>query len=208
LNNQIRPIQLIIAGKAHPQDNEGKAFIKSILHLTREPRFRKRVVFLENYNMAIASLLVSGCDVWLNNPRRPLEACGTSGMKALANGVLNLSVLDGWWDEGYAPEYGWAIGQGEEDPNHDLQDETESLGLYNLLEKQVAPLFYQRTADGLPQVWCEMMRSSIRDLMPRFSSHRMVLEYYNKFYKPSSKRYQELADGNFAAAKSQAEWRQ
>jgi starch phosphorylase len=207
LNNQIRPIQLIIAGKAHPQDNEGKAFIKSILHLTREPRFRKRIVFLENYNMAVASLLVSGCDVWLNNPRRPLEACGTSGMKALANGVLNLSVLDGWWDEGYSPEYGWAIGQGEEDPNHELQDETESLGLYNLLEKQVAPLFYQRTADGIPQVWCHMMRSSIRDLLPRFSSHRMVLEYYNNYYIPSSRRFQSLTSDNFAAAQSQSEWR-
>jgi starch phosphorylase len=207
LNNPARPVQLIIAGKAHPQDNEGKAFIKSILHLTREPRFRKRIVFLENYNMAVASLLVSGCDVWLNNPRRPLEACGTSGMKALANGVLNLSVLDGWWDEGYAPEYGWAIGQGEEDPNHELQDETESLALYNLLEKQVTPLFYQRTADGIPQVWCNMMRASIRDLMPIFSSHRMVLEYYEKYYAPSSQRFQGLVKDNFAAAQVQAAWR-
>jgi len=207
LNSETRPVQLIIAGKAHPQDNEGKDFIRSILHLTREPRFRKRIVFLENYNMSIAGLLVSGCDVWLNNPRRPLEACGTSGMKALANGVLNLSVLDGWWDEGYAPEYGWAIGQGEEDPNHELQDETESLALYNLLEKQVVPLFYQRTADGIPQVWCEMMRGGIRDLMPRFSSHRMVLEYYNRYYVPSSRRFQSLTSDNFAAAQAQADWR-
>ena len=207
LNHPTRPVQLIIAGKAHPQDNEGKAFIKSVLHLTREPRFRNRIVFLENYNMSTAGLLVSGCDVWLNNPRRPLEACGTSGMKALANGVLNLSVLDGWWDEGYAPEYGWAIGQGEEDPNHELQDETESLALYNLLEKQVAPLFYQRTADGIPQVWCEMMRGSIRDLMPCFSSHRMVLEYYQKYYIPSCQRFHSLTSDNFAAAQAQAEWR-
>ncbi|GHV56936.1 alpha-1,4 glucan phosphorylase [Deltaproteobacteria bacterium] len=207
INNPARPVQMIIAGKAHPQDNEGKAFIKAITHLGRESRFRNRIVFLENYNMTIASLLVSGCDVWLNNPRRPLEACGTSGMKALANGVLNLSVLDGWWDEGYAPEYGWAIGQGEEDPNHELQDETESLALYHLLEKQVAPLFYQRTSDGIPQVWCEMMRGSIRDLMPIFSSHRMVLEYYNKFYAPSSKRFVNLTRDNFSSATAQAEWR-
>jgi starch phosphorylase len=207
INNPARPVQMIIAGKAHPQDNEGKAFIKAITHLGREPRFRNRIVFLENYNMTTAGLLVSGCDVWLNNPRRPLEACGTSGMKALANGVLNLSVLDGWWDEGYAPEYGWAIGQGEEDPNHELQDETESLALYNLLEKQVAPLFYQRTADGIPQVWCDMMRASIRDLMPIFSSHRMVLEYYNKFYAPSSKRFLSLTRDNFKSATTQAEWR-
>jgi len=201
-------VQIIIAGKAHPQDNEGKAFIKQVVHMAREPRFSNRIVFLENYNMRIASLLVSGCDVWLNNPRRPLEACGTSGMKALANGVLNLSVLDGWWDEGYAPEYGWAIGQGEVDPNHELQDETESLALYNLLEKQVAPLFYQRTNDNIPQVWCEMMRGSIRDLLPKFSSHRMVLDYYERFYKPSSTHYHDLTGDNFKGASDQAAWRQ
>ncbi len=208
INNPARPVQIIIAGKAHPQDNEGKAFIKQIIHLAREPRFQNRIVFLENYNMRMASLLVSGCDVWLNNPRRPLEACGTSGMKALANGVLNLSVLDGWWDEGYAPEYGWAIGQGEMDPNHELQDETEALALYNLLEKQVAPLFYQRSSDNIPQVWCEMMRGSIRDLMPKFSSHRMVIDYYERFYKQSSERFQLLTRDNFQAAVEQADWRQ
>ena len=208
INNPERPIQMIIAGKAHPQDNEGKAFIKQIIHLARDPRFSDRIVFIENYNMRIASLLVSGCDVWLNNPRRPLEACGTSGMKALANGVLNLSVLDGWWDEGYKPEYGWAIGQGEIDFNHELQDETESLALYNLLEHQVAPLFYQRTADNLPQVWCEMMRGAIRDLLPRFSSHRMVLDYYERFYKQSSVRFKRLTENDFKYATDQAAWRQ
>ncbi len=208
INNPARPIQIIIAGKAHPQDNEGKAFIKEIIHLAREPRFQNRIVFLENYNMRMASLLVSGCDVWLNNPRRPLEACGTSGMKAVANGVLNLSVLDGWWDEGYAPEYGWAIGQGEIEPNHELQDETESRALYQLLEKQVAPLFYQRTSDNIPQLWCDMMRASIRDLVPRFSSHRMVSEYYHRFYEPSSKRFVNLTRDGFKAAVDQAAWRQ
>ncbi|MDL2260428.1 alpha-glucan family phosphorylase [Deltaproteobacteria bacterium OttesenSCG-928-K17] len=207
INNPARPVQIIIAGKAHPQDNEGKAFIKEITHLAREPRFQNRIVFIENYNMRIASLLVSGCDVWLNNPRRPLEACGTSGMKALANGVLNLSVLDGWWDEGYGPEYGWAIGQGEMDPNHELQDETESRALYNLLEKQVAPLFYQRTGDNIPQLWCEMMRGSIRDLMPKFSAHRMVADYYERFYKQASERFHTLTGDNFSAAWAQADWR-
>ncbi|MDR1922316.1 MAG: alpha-glucan family phosphorylase, partial [Candidatus Adiutrix sp.] len=207
LNNPIRPVQIIIAGKAHPQDNEGKAFIKDIIHMAREPRFQNKIVFLEDYNMHKGSLLVSGCDVWLNNPRRPLEACGTSGMKALANGVLNLSVLDGWWDEGYAPQYGWAIGHGEEDSNHELQDETESKALYNLLEKQVAPLFYQRTTDNVPVLWCEMMRASIRDLMPRFSAHRMVMDYYERFYKPSSDRYERLSADSFSAANAQADWR-
>ena len=208
INNPERPVQIIIAGKAHPQDNEGKAFIRDIIHLTRDPRFQKSIVFLENYNMTVASLLVAGCDVWLNNPRRPLEACGTSGMKALANGVLNLSVLDGWWDEGYAPEYGWAIGQGEVDSNHELQDETESRDIYNLLEKQVTPLFYQRSADDVPQMWCDMMRNSIKDLMPQFSSHRMVMDYYERFYKQSSERFKVLTADSFSLANEQSQWRQ
>ncbi|MDR1164663.1 MAG: alpha-glucan family phosphorylase [Deltaproteobacteria bacterium] len=206
LNNPERPIQFIFAGKAHPADNEGKAFIKQIIHFSREERFQNRVLFLENYNIHLASLLSAGCDVWLNNPRRPLEACGTSGMKALANGVLNLSVLDGWWDEGYGPDYGWAIGNGEVDPNQQLQDVTESQALYNLLEHQVAPKFYGRTVDGIPLIWCEMMRNSIRDLMPQFSSHRMVKEYFDRFYSVSSERYHNLASHNFQAATEQAAW--
>jgi starch phosphorylase len=206
LNNPQRPIQIIIAGKAHPQDNEGKAFIKSIIHFSREERFHNRIMFLENYNIHLASLLTAGCDVWLNNPRRPLEACGTSGMKALANGVLNLSVLDGWWDEGYDPKYGWAIGSGEVDSNQELQDLTESQALYNLLEHQVAPSFYNRTADGIPVVWCEMMRNSIRDLVPKFSSHRMVTEYYDRFYRQSSDRYTALSAQGFKPATVQAAW--
>ena len=144
--------------------------------------------------------------MWLNNPRRPLEACGTSGMKALANGVLNLSVLDGWWDEGYGPDYGWAIGNGEVDPDQQYQDITESQALYNLLEHQVAPTFYSRTPDGLPVDWCEMMRNSIRDLIPRFSSHRMVKDYYDRFYLRSSDRWNALSANNFQAAAEQAAW--
>jgi starch phosphorylase len=206
LNNPQKPIQIIIAGKAHPQDNEGKAFIKSIIHFSREERFHNRIMFLENYNIHLASLLTAGCDVWLNNPRRPLEACGTSGMKALANGVLNLSVLDGWWDEGYDPKYGWAIGSGEVDSNQGLQDLTESQALYNLLEHQVAPSFYNRTTDGIPVVWCEMMRNSIKDLVPKFSSHRMVTEYYERFYRQSSDRYTSLSAQGFKPATIQAAW--
>ncbi|MDR1487303.1 MAG: alpha-glucan family phosphorylase [Deltaproteobacteria bacterium] len=206
LNNPQRPIQIIVAGKAHPQDNEGKAFIKQIIHYSREPRFSNRILFLENYNIRLAGLMTSGCDVWLNNPRRPLEACGTSGMKALANGVLNLSVLDGWWDEGYAPKSGWAIGSGEVDSNQTLQDLTESQALYNLLEQQVAPSFYTRTTDGIPVAWCEMMRNSIKDLVPRFSSHRMVTEYYTRFYRQCSDRFTYLTSQNYRPATEQATW--
>ncbi|MDR1085678.1 MAG: alpha-glucan family phosphorylase [Deltaproteobacteria bacterium] len=207
LNNPERPIQIIVAGKAHPQDNDGKAFIKKIIHFSREDRFNNRILFIENYNMYLAALLTAGCDVWLNNPRRPLEACGTSGMKALANGVLNLSILDGWWDEGYAPQYGWAIGNGEEEPNQELQDLTESQALYNLLEHQVAPSFYNRTSDGIPLVWVEMMRNSIKDLVPRFSSHRMVRDYFERFYRQCSERYNLLTSNNFQVASEQAAWR-
>jgi starch phosphorylase len=206
LNNPEKPVQIIIGGKAHPQDNEGKAFIKSIIHFSREERFNNRIIFIENYSIYLATMMTSGCDVWLNNPRRPLEACGTSGMKALANGVLNLSVLDGWWDEGYAPKYGWAIGSGEVDSNQQLQDLTESQALYNLLEHQVIPTFYNRTADGIPVVWCEMMRNSIRDLVPRFCSHRMVSDYYERFYRQSSDRFNVLTSNNFAKATEQATW--
>ncbi|MDR1546950.1 MAG: alpha-glucan family phosphorylase [Deltaproteobacteria bacterium] len=206
LNHPERPIQLIVAGKAHPQDNEGKAFIKQIIHYSREERFQNRIVFIENYNIHLASLLTSGCDVWLNNPRRPLEACGTSGMKALANGALNLSVLDGWWDEGYAPQYGWAIGRGEVEADQQLQDYTESQALYNLLERQVGPAFYTRTSDGIPVAWCEMMRNSIKDLVPRFSSHRMVQDYFDRFYRQSSQRYNSLTAHNFRPAAEQAAW--
>ncbi|MDR3204056.1 MAG: alpha-glucan family phosphorylase [Deltaproteobacteria bacterium] len=206
LNHPERPIQIIIAGKAHPQDNEGKAFIKQIIHYSRDERFRNRILFLENYNIHLAALLTAGCDVWLNNPRRPLEACGTSGMKALVNGVLNLSILDGWWDEGYNPKYGWAIGSGEVDSNQELQDQTESQALYNLLERQVGPDFYTRTSDGIPVAWCEMMRQSIKDLVPRFNSHRMVLEYYERFYRQSSDRYNALTKDNYKPAAEQAAW--
>jgi starch phosphorylase len=208
LNNPTRPVQVVIAGKAHPQDNEGKEFIKTIIHLTRQERFRRKIVFLEDYNFHIAHVMVSGCDLWLNTPRRPLEACGTSGMKALANGSLNLSVLDGWWDEGYQHEYGWALGHGE--VYHDLkaQDDIESLDLYNLLEEEVVPLFYQRGHDGIPRGWVEKMKAGLKHLVPIFNAHRMVQEYMDRYYLPCSKRYNTLSINNFAGAIELASWRQ
>lgn len=208
LNDPERPVQLIIAGKAHPQDNAGKEFIKRIIHLSRQERFRKRIVFLEDYNMHVAQHLVSGSDVWLNTPRRPLEACGTSGMKALANGSLNLSVLDGWWDEGYDRDSGWAIGHGEVYSDYEAQDDIESRDLYNLLEKEVIPIFYHRGDDGIPRAWVEKMRSGLRRLVPVFNAHRMVQDYLNRFYLPCSKRHTELIENDFAGAKDLAVWRQ
>ncbi len=208
INHPKRPVQIVIAGKAHPQDNEGKAFIKTVVHLARQDRFRHRIVFLEGYNLYVAQHLVSGSDIWLNTPRRPLEACGTSGMKALANGSLNLSVLDGWWDEGYHRDFGWALGQGEVYQDHEAQDEIESRDLYNLLEKEIVPLFYQRGANGIPRAWIEIMRSGLRRLVPVFNSHRMVQEYTRRYYLPCSRRYNALCTNNFEGAKDLAAWRQ
>jgi len=206
VNHPKHPVQIILAGKAHPQDNEGKEFIKTILHLAREERFRQRIVVLEDYNMHVAQRLVSGCDLWLNTPRRPLEACGTSGMKALANGSLNLSVLDGWWDEGYHRDFGWAIGHGEVYQDHKAQDDIESRDLYNLLEEEIVPLFYQRGLDGIPRGWVEKMRAGLQRLVPIFNSHRMVQEYVSLYYLPCSERFNTLCHDEFAGAKDLASW--
>src|SRR5258706_5687958 len=183
LEDTKRPIQFLFAGKAHPADHEGKELIKTIVNFARSnPQLRRRMVFVENYDMNVARYLVQGVDVWLNTPRRPYEASGTSGMKAAANGVLNCSILDGWWVEGYSPDVGWAIGHGEDytDPNY--QDQIESVALYDILEKQVVPLFYQRTMDNLPREWITRMKNCMRRLAPMFNTNRMVSEYAEKFY--------------------------
>src|SRR5271154_4262415 len=159
LEDTKRPIQFVFAGKAHPADNEGKELIRAIVNFARStPQTRRRMVFLENYDMNIARYLVQGVDVWLNTPRRGMEASGTSGMKAAANGVPNCSILDGWWVEGYAPDLGWAIGRGESYSDGNVQDQLESQQLYDLLEKQIVPLFYKRTLDNLPKEWIARMK--------------------------------------------------
>ena len=155
LNNKDRPVQIIFAGKAHPRDHGGKELIAEILHIARRPEFRRRIVFLEDYDMNVARYLVQGVDVWLNNPRRPLEASGTSGMKVCVNGGLNLRILDGWWVEGYAGDNGWAIGAGEEYTDLTYQDDVESRAIYDLLEQEIVPLFYTRASDGLPRGWLQ-----------------------------------------------------
>jgi len=208
VNHPRFPVQVVIAGKAHPQDNEGKEFIKQIIHLAREKRFRRRIVFLEDYNLHLARHLVSGTDIWLNTPRRPLEACGTSGMKALANGSLNLSTLDGWWDEGYHHDFGWALGHGERYSDPAAQDVIESRDLYNLLEDEIVPLFYRRGTDGIPRGWVEKMRAGLRRLLPVFNAHRMVQEYMNRYYLPCSRRFNSLCRDDFSGAGELARWRQ
>jgi starch phosphorylase len=201
LTSKTRPIQIIFAGKAHPQDNEGKELIKNIIQFSRQHEVRKRMVFLENYDMGIARHLVQGVDVWLNNPRRPFEACGTSGMKAAANGVLNVSILDGWWCEGYSPTRGWSIGSGEEFSDYGYQDVVESQAVYNILENAVIPSFYERSAGNMPTEWIAKMKASMKMAMADFCSHRMIGEYQQRFYLPATQRYKALLKDNAAEAK-------
>jgi starch phosphorylase len=189
LNRAERPVQFIFSGKSHPADERGKAVLRDIVLLARD---QPRVAFLEDYDIETARLLVHGADVWLNNPRRFLEASGTSGMKAGANGALNLSVLDGWWDEGYRPSAGWAIPSGATMDSPNTDDEAEAESLYRLLERDVAPTFYERDGRGVPERWVSMMRSSIRHVGTHFSARRMVLDYFKECYAPAARRVEQL----------------
>ncbi|MDZ7725783.1 MAG: alpha-glucan family phosphorylase [candidate division KSB1 bacterium] len=208
LMNKDCPVQIIIAGKAHPRDKIGKGIIRDIINVIRQDNFRSRIVFLENYNIDIASDLVQGVDVWLNNPRRPREASGTSGMKAGANGALNLSVLDGWWDEGYYMDgkSGWAIGRGETYNDPDEQDRVESEELYHLLEQQVIPAFYERGQNGLPVQWIEMMKNSIKMVGPYFNTYRMVQSYTHDYYLPAMEQYEKINTDQQKPAVELANW--
>ena len=208
LNNPHRPVQFVFAGKAHPRDDQGKDLIRHIVHFARGEDVRRRMVFLEDYDMAMARYLVQGVDVWLNNPRRPMEASGTSGMKIIANGGLNFSVLDGWWAEGYDPSVGWAIGHGEDYDNYDYQDHVEAEALYSILEREITRLFYDRDALGLPRGWIAKMKASMKKLAPVFTTARMVREYADTYYVPAARRYQKIVAGDYALAKDLVVWKQ
>jgi starch phosphorylase len=209
VGDRDRPVQLIFAGKAHPRDNPGKELIRQIVRHARRTELRNRIVFVEDYDMVVARYLVQGVDVWLNTPRRPHEASGTSGMKATANGALNLSILDGWWAEGYTPETGWAIGRGEEygDGQADYQDEVEASATYDLLEKEIVPLFYERGRDGLPRGWIAKMKAAMRDHAGVFNTNRMVRDYTELCYLPSAERSERLMREDQERAKALAEWK-
>ena len=200
VNDSQRPVQFIFAGKAHPADHHGKEMIKRIYEIAREEPFRGKIVFLENFDISIARNLVQGVDVWLNTPRWPMEASGTSGMKAGINGVLNFSVLDGWWPEAYNGENGYVVGTEEYAPdNEEEQDRDDSYHLYSVLENMIIPEYYQRE-NGLPVKWVERMKESMRTILPAFSTERMVREYSERFYVPGATRGVEFADGRFALA--------
>lgn len=208
VNDPDRPVQFIFAGKAHPHDNEGKQFIKEIVRVARMPEFRHSIVFLENYDMNVSRYMLQGSDVWLNNPRRPKEASGTSGMKAIYNGCLNFSVLDGWWAEAYSPEVGWSIGNGEEysEAEAEMQDRIESEALYNVLEKDIIPTFYERGRDSLPREWLRKMKTAIAELAAYFSTHRMVQEYTEQFYIPNFERMLRMSMPSIDTALQFADW--
>lgn len=201
-----RPVQFIFAGKAHPHDTEGKEFIRQIVQFARTSGCRNRIVFLEDYDMVIARYLVQGCDIWLNMPRRPQEASATSGMKAVMNGVLHVSVLDGWWAEAYRHQVGWAIGAGETYADVDLQDTIEGRALYNILEEDIIPTFYDRGSDNLPRGWIARMKGSLRDLAPVYNTARMVQEYTRRFYHPALEQTRHLSANNYEAGQTFAAW--
>lgn len=189
LTNRDRPVQLVIAGKAHPQDLEGQHMIRQWIEFARSPEVRQRVIFLSDYDVLMAENLVRGVDVWVNTPRRPWEASGTSGMKVLVNGGLNLSELDGWWAEAYSPEVGWAIGDMKEHGDDPAWDAAEADALYALLEQQVIPEFYTRNEKGIPLSWVAKMRESMARLTPAFSANRVVRQYTEEHYLPAAANY-------------------
>jgi starch phosphorylase len=176
------PVQFIFAGKAHPRDDDGKRYIQHIIHLSQYTELKGHLVFIENYDVHVARQMVSGCDVWLNNPRRPLEASGTSGMKAGCHGCLNLSILDGWWREGYDGTNGFAIGEDSHPDSVEEQDRTDSANLYKVLTEEVIPCFFDRDAQGIPRRWLQKIRHAMVTLVPQFHTGRVVQEYTEKYY--------------------------
>ncbi|MER5930008.1 alpha-glucan family phosphorylase [Streptomyces sp. NPDC002054] len=200
-----RPVQIVVAGKAHPADDGGKRLVQELVRFADDPQVRHRIVFLPDYGMAMAQKLYPGCDVWLNNPLRPLEACGTSGMKAALNGCLNLSVLDGWWDEWFEPDFGWAIPTADDGTDEERRDDLEAVALYELIERRVAPRFYDRSGPGrLPSRWIEMVRRTLVSLGPKVLAGRMVREYVERLYAPAALAHRALTA---AAAQDLAAWK-
>jgi glycogen phosphorylase len=208
LTDETRPFQMIIAGKAHPADNQGKELIRQIIHFAHDASLRHRIIFLEDYDINVARYMVQGVDCWLNTPRRPMEASGTSGMKAAANGALNISIPDGWWCEAEGlGENGWSIGRGEVYESPEEQDKIESQTLYEILEREVAPMFYQSGHNLLPREWVHRMKSAIKTISPVFNTHRMVQDYTQRFYVPATARSEKLNADNRAHALALTEWK-
>ena len=205
--NADRPVSCLLAGKAHPADKGGQEFIRLIYNVTKNPLFKGRVLFLENYSMEMAKLLVQGVDVWLNNPTRPKEASGTSGMKAVINGVMNFSVLDGWWCEGYKPGAGWALPEKETYSDPALQNELDAETIYNLLENDIVPTFYDKNAEGVSERWVSHIKNTIADIAPDFVMKRQLDDYQSRFYSKIWERSQKLKKGNFKPVHELVKWK-
>ncbi|MGE3182202.1 MAG: alpha-glucan family phosphorylase, partial [Phycisphaerae bacterium] len=207
VSDSARPVQFVFSGKAHPADRGGKELIKQVSIICKRAEFRRRIVFLENYDIALARVMVQGVDIWLNNPLRLHEASGTSGMKVPANGGINISCLDGWWPEAWNGRNGWAIGDGRSYDDQEFQDHIESESLYNLLEREIMPLYYRRSEDDLPRKWLSHVKESMRTIIPVFNTNRMLRNYTNDLYIPSLKRSLRLADESFGVAREIATWK-
>ncbi|MDD5476395.1 MAG: alpha-glucan family phosphorylase, partial [Syntrophales bacterium] len=208
LDNAPGPVQIIFGGKAHPSDEAGKALLKQLYDYSWDERFIDKIFFIENYNLGTAQRLVQGVDLWLNNPLRLHEASGTSGMKVVVNGGLNLSILDGWWDEACSGDNGWSFGDGMEYSNIDTQNTADSDSFYDVLEASVIPAYFEKNGDGFPERWLAMMKESIRSLVPRFNTHRMLRQYYEEMYLPAARRAELLEAKGYEKARALAEWKQ
>jgi starch phosphorylase len=208
LNNPQKPVQIIFAGKAHPADDPGKALIEQIYRFSRSDEFRGKIILLENYDIDMARYLVSGTDVWLNNPIRPYEASGTSGQKAALNGQPNCSILDGWWSEGYNGKNGWAIGEEREYHDQNAQAEADSISLYRILEEEIVPAFFERDAEGIPHRWTVYMKEAIRTCTPQFSMRRMIKDYTNRYYVPEIQQSKLVTQNKFERARTLAAWKE
>jgi len=207
LNNPDRPVQIVFAGKAHPNDKAGQDLIKKVVEYSKSPEFIGKIFFVENYDITLAKYLVQGVDVWLNNPTRPLEASGTSGEKAIMNGVLNLSVLDGWWAEGYKEGAGWALKEERTYDNQEFQNSLDAMTIYNLLEDEIQEKFYDRNGNNIPDSWVEMIKKNIAEIVPNFTMKRMIDDYDNKFYQKQIKRSKEIQADNYSKAKEILDWK-
>lgn len=207
MSDKRRPVQFIFSGKAHPKDMIGKEIIKKVVHQSRSEGLYRNLVFIEDYDINVARYLLQGCDLWLNTPKRPKEACGTSGMKAAANGVLNLSILDGWWPEAFDGTNGWAIGGNEESPDSEDQDKRDAEQIFDLLEYEIVPLFFDRGPDGLPHAWIEKMKNSMAKISGHFNSHRMIEQYMEEYYLQAGLAHQILGENKLTRSIELSEWK-
>ena len=208
VNNPDRPVQILFTGKAHPHDGAGQGLIKRIIEISRRPEFLGKIIFLENYDMQLARRLVTGVDIWLNTPTRPLEASGTSGEKALMNGVLNFSVLDGWWLEGYREKAGWALTEKRTYQNQEYQDQLDAATIYSILETEILPLYYDKNEDGYSEEWIKYIKNSISQIAPHYTMKRQLDDYYDRFYNKLAKRFHVLNADNYKKAKEIAAWKE